>query len=214
MCSTALLKVNLRHGLTLAEKLITFGLREDATLLLSYHPSTLLNTNLKPKRTTSRQRGWKTIQDNSNLLDYDHIRKLEAKKLGFSSYTDYLNFQARQLGFKSFNRYLKARRKKHGFLREVEYQKSLASKRGLESLSQYQTALSKARRTRLRNRRLSHLMKMRMQKLNLTLDQLSEMTGIQPRSLWGYRDGRNIPRRNRLLKILRALGVADITDEV
>lgn len=167
----------------------------------------------KRKPTTSEQRGYKIIRTNRSLDDYDHLKKQEVARLGYDSYTEYLENLARKHGYSSFSEYKKHSRKVHGYATETEYKNSLAAKRGLKSSGRYDRELASVRKSRLRNRRLSHLMTMRMIELGLSVAKLSELTGISHELIYKYRKGENIPRRERLMILLKALGVDKLADE-
>lgn len=167
----------------------------------------------KRKPTTSKELGWKTVRENKNILDYDSYLKQLTRKKGFSAYSDYLEYLAVRCGFNSEKEYMKAARKKHGFSSEKEHHKALAAKKGLETAWDYQKMLANEREIRLRNRRLSTLMKKRMQELDLSCVRLGKLTGISTKQISEYRRGMLMPKEDKLKKILRALGRDGITDK-
>jgi hypothetical protein len=148
----------------------------------------------KPK-TTAKERGLKTVQENEKLLDFDHWESLSVKRKGFKSYPEYLDFLAKSMGFKSASEYKLHILRSKGYRGDKEYKEFLAKRKGLERNWQHDKDLALERSRRPRNQKLAELINGRMKEMGMRPIDLQMRTGIPCSRLNGYRKGYFIPKK-------------------
>ena len=158
----------------------------------------LYSKEINLKHIASTEKGFKS---------YSEYQKSLVMEKGFKSYLEYQESLVKKKGFKSLNEYYKSLAKKRGFKSLKEYDKSLVEKRGFKSYSEYQKSLVMEKQKNPKNRKLSDLIRKRLNKLNKPPKWLSMELGISDNSVRKYIHKINIPKKELLEKLFQKLEV-------
>jgi transcriptional regulator with XRE-family HTH domain len=132
-----------------------------------------------------------------------------AKKNGYSDWQDYCSTWAVTKGYSSWNDYKKARLLARGIASESEHKAVLAKQKGFKSVLEYEHDLAKKRQHKPLNQMISNIIMNRLHEMGESPAWLAQKSGIHRNTVYTYCQGLNVPKKDKLLTILRALQIPE-----
>ncbi len=144
------------------------------------------------------------LRDIIQIGNRDHYQAVLRKRHG-EKYSEHLNKIAKKLGFKSYYDYVCHWRESKGNFTQEQYLEKLAHRKGVETAAQYQKKLMRDRARTPRYKHFAGTLIARLEKLHMSVPELSRKTGINRTNIYAYCKGYFYPKPERLKIIADAL---------
>ena len=175
-----------------------FKIRDIARIIHSSYLSTWVITS-------GREKGLASAKEYEEYL---------AKRKGLASARDYREDLTKRKGLANSREYEEYLAKRKGLASARDYREDFARRRGCYSFGEYKRNLNIKRSTEPANIELSHLVESGLERMNKSEAWLAMQIGVNRGSVSLYKSGMVLPRNEILGKLLLALEIKTIPDDL